>query len=48
VRPVMSLAKFEPFFRVAAGLDIDKSDLKRSENLPSSPAWPGDGEGERP
>ena len=27
--PVMSVAKFERFFRVAAALDIDKADLKR-------------------
>lgn len=27
--PVMNIAKFERFFRVAAGLDIDKNDLKR-------------------
>ncbi len=27
--PVMSVAKFERFFRIAAGLDIDKADLKR-------------------
>lgn len=27
--PVTSVAKFERFFRVAAGLDIDKADLKR-------------------
>jgi Domain of unknown function (DUF1931) len=27
--PVMSVAKFERFFRVAAGIDVDKSDLKR-------------------
>jgi hypothetical protein len=27
--PVMSVAKFERFFRLAAGLDIDKADLKR-------------------
>lgn len=27
--PVMSVAKFERFFRVAASLDVDKSDLKR-------------------
>ena len=26
---LMSIAKFERFFRVAAGLDIDKNDLKR-------------------
>ena len=26
---VMSVAKFERFFRIAAGLDIDKQDLKR-------------------
>jgi hypothetical protein len=25
----MSIAKFERFFRVTAGLDVDKSDLKR-------------------
>jgi hypothetical protein len=27
--PVMSINKFERFFRVAAGLDVDKNDLKR-------------------
>jgi hypothetical protein len=27
--PVMSINKFERFFRVAAGLDVDKKDLKR-------------------
>jgi hypothetical protein len=27
--PVMSIDKFERFFRVAAGLDVDKKDLKR-------------------
>ena len=26
---VMAIARFERFFRVAAGLDVDKSDLKR-------------------
>jgi hypothetical protein len=26
---VTSVARFEPFFRAAAGLDIDKTDLKR-------------------
>lgn len=26
---LMAIAKFERFFRVAAGLDVDKSDLKR-------------------
>jgi len=26
---LMGIAKFERFFRVAAGLDVDKSDLKR-------------------
>jgi hypothetical protein len=26
---VMSVAKFEPFFRIAAGLNVDKQDLKR-------------------
>jgi hypothetical protein len=29
VMPVMSVPKFERFFRIAAGLDIDKADLKR-------------------
>ena len=28
-RHVMSVAKFERFFRIAAGLDVDKQDLKR-------------------
>jgi hypothetical protein len=27
--PVMAVAKFERFFRLAAGLNVDKSDLKR-------------------
>jgi hypothetical protein len=27
--PVMTVGKFERFFRVAAGLDVDKKDLKR-------------------
>src|SRR6202011_2199232 len=27
--PVMAVATFERFFRLAAGLDVDKSDLKR-------------------
>jgi hypothetical protein len=27
----MGVAKFERFFRVAAGLDIDKADLQRYE-----------------
>jgi hypothetical protein len=27
--PVMSVARFERFFRIAAGLDVDKKDLKR-------------------
>ncbi|CBG75416.1 conserved hypothetical protein [Streptomyces scabiei 87.22] len=26
---VMSIARFEKFFRAAAGLDVDKNDLKR-------------------
>jgi hypothetical protein len=29
VMPVMSVARFERFFRIAAGLDVDKKDLKR-------------------
>jgi hypothetical protein len=27
--PLMGIAKFERFFHLAAGLDVDKSDLKR-------------------
>jgi len=27
--PLMAIAKFERFFRLAAGLDVDKADLKR-------------------
>ena len=27
--PIMGVAKFERFFRAAAGLDVDKADLKR-------------------
>jgi uncharacterized protein DUF1931 len=27
--PVMNVAKFEKFFRLAAGLDVDKGDLKK-------------------
>ena len=27
--PIMGVAKFERFFRLAAGLDVDKADLKR-------------------
>lgn len=27
--PVMSVARFERFFRIAAGLDVDKADLRR-------------------
>lgn len=27
--PVMSVSRFQRFFRVAAGLDVDKNDLKR-------------------
>jgi hypothetical protein len=27
--PVMGVARFERFFRLAAGLDVDKDDLKR-------------------
>ncbi len=27
--PVMGVTKFERFFREAAGLDVDKDDLKR-------------------
>ena len=27
--PVMAISKFERFFRLAASLDVDKSDIKR-------------------
>ncbi|GAB3887763.1 DUF1931 family protein [Kibdelosporangium lantanae] len=27
--PVMNVARFERFFRIAAGIDVDKSDLRR-------------------
>ena len=30
---VMSVAKFERFFRIAAGLDVDKQDLKRCSDF---------------
>jgi hypothetical protein len=33
---VMSANKFERFFRVAAGLNVDKQDLKRYVRLPQS------------
>ena len=29
MRPVMNVSKFERFFRIVAGLDVDKNDLKR-------------------
>jgi hypothetical protein len=31
--PVMAVSKFEQFFRAAAGLDIDKADVKRYEQF---------------
>jgi hypothetical protein len=31
--PVMSVARFERFFRVAAGLDVDKTDLRRHSDF---------------
>jgi hypothetical protein len=31
--PVMAVAKFERFFRLAAGLDVDKNDLKRCDDF---------------
>jgi hypothetical protein len=34
----MSIAKSERFFRVAAGLDVDKSDLKRYSDGPGAGA----------
>lgn len=33
MRHVMSIPKFERFFRVAAGLDIDKSDIARFDDF---------------
>jgi hypothetical protein len=31
--PVMNVARFERFFRMAAGLDVDKGDLKRYDEF---------------
>jgi hypothetical protein len=31
--PIMSVAKFERFFRLAAGLDVDKEDLRRYDEF---------------
>ena len=31
--PVMNVSKFERFFRVAGGLDVDKTDLKRCSDF---------------
>jgi len=31
--PVMNVSKFERFFRVAGGLDVDKADLKRCSDF---------------
>jgi len=31
--PIMGVAKFERFFRLAAGVDVDKSDLKRYQDF---------------
>lgn len=31
--PLVAVAKFERFFRVAAGLDVDKNDLKRYDDF---------------
>lgn len=31
--PVMAISKFERFFRTAAGLDVDKDDLKRYDDF---------------
>lgn len=31
--PAMAVSKFEQFFRAAAGLDIDKADVKRHEQF---------------
>ncbi|HEU4643510.1 MAG TPA: DUF1931 family protein [Gemmatimonadaceae bacterium] len=31
--PVMSVARFERFFRVVAGLDVDKDDLRRYDDF---------------
>jgi hypothetical protein len=34
--PIMGVSKFERFFRAAAGLDVDKSDLKRYSDFVST------------
>jgi hypothetical protein len=31
--PVMAISRFERFFRLAAGLDVDKNDLKRYDDF---------------
>src|SRR4051794_4983776 len=36
---VMAVAKFERFFRVAASLDVDKSDLKRYNDFVSQKTY---------
>jgi hypothetical protein len=33
IMPIMGVAKFERFFRLAAGVDVDKSDLKRYQDF---------------
>ena len=33
---LMGIAKFERFFRLTAGLDVDKSDLKRYSHFVNS------------
>jgi hypothetical protein len=33
IMPVMNIAKFERFFRAAAGLDVDKEDLRRYDEF---------------
>src|ERR1700716_10009 len=37
--PVMNVSKFERFFRVAGGLDVDKTDLKRCSDFVQRKAY---------
>ncbi len=37
---VTSIARFERFFRAAAGLNVDKNDLKRYTATSSTPSSP--------
>jgi hypothetical protein len=42
---VMGVVKFERFFRVAAGLDVDKADIKRFDEFGNKKALLHEGGG---